>query len=113
MPAWTGFAGAAQVRRAVTGEGKKTAWAGYLMTSGRGAGPAALAARVRGHRETRNRLHEVRDVTDQEDKSLVRKGNMRRVMVWLRSVSISCCAWAARLASPPLTAATPAARSER
>jgi predicted transposase YbfD/YdcC len=50
------------------------------MTSGRGAGPAALAARVRGHRETGNRLHRIRDVTDQEDKSLVREGNAPRVV---------------------------------
>ena len=56
------------------------AGAGYLMTSGRGAGPAALAARVRGHRETGNRLHRIRDVTDQEDKSLVREGNASRVV---------------------------------
>ena len=54
VPARTGFAGAArvaQVRRAVTGEGKKTAGVVYLMTSGRDAGPATVAAWVRGHRE--------------------------------------------------------------
>jgi predicted transposase YbfD/YdcC len=48
VPAWTGFAGAAQVaqvRRTVTGKGKKTAGVGYRMTSVRGAGPAALTAR--------------------------------------------------------------------
>ena len=86
MPAWTGFGGAAQVaqvRRAVTGKGKKTAGVVYLITSGRDAGPATLAAWVRGHWEMKNRLHWVRDVTFQEDKSLVRTGNAPRVMASL------------------------------
>jgi predicted transposase YbfD/YdcC len=75
VPAWTGFAGAAQVaqvRRTVTRKGKKTAGVVSLNTSDRDADPATLAAWVRGHRETGNRLHWVRDVTYQEDKSLVR-----------------------------------------
>ena len=36
-----------------------------------------------------NRLHWVRDVTYQEDKSLVRTGNAPRVMATLRSLAIS------------------------
>ena len=60
-----------------------------LITSGRDAGPAALAAWVRGHREMENRLDWVRDVTDQEDKSLVRTPNAPRVMASLRSLAIS------------------------
>jgi predicted transposase YbfD/YdcC len=56
----------------------------YLITSDRDAGPAALAGWVRGHQETGNRLHRVRDVTYQEDKSLVRTGNAPRVMASLR-----------------------------
>ena len=87
MPAWTGFAGAAQValvRRTVTGKGRKTAGVVYLITSDRDAGPATLAAWVRGHWEIENRLHWVRDVTYQEDKSLVRTGNAPRVMASLR-----------------------------
>jgi hypothetical protein len=67
------------------------AWAGrvYLITSDRDADPATLAAWVRGHGEVENRLHWVRDVTYQEDKSLVRTGNAARVMAWLRSLAIS------------------------
>ena len=53
------------------------------------AGPATLAAWVRGHWEIENRLHWVRDVTYQEDKSLVRTGNAPRVMASLRSLAIS------------------------
>ena len=91
-PAWIGFAGAAQVaqlRRTVTKKGKKTVEVVYLITSDRDAGPATLAAWVRGHWEIENKLHWVRDVTYQEDKSLVRTGNAPRVMASLRSLAIS------------------------
>ena len=91
-PSWIEFAGAAQVaqlRRTVTKNGKKTVEVVYLITSDRDAGPATLAAWVRGHREMENRLHWVRDVTYLEDKSLVRPGNAPRVMASLRSLAIS------------------------
>ena len=91
-PAWIGFDGAAQVaqlRRTVTRNGKKTVEVVYLITSDRNADPATLAAWVRGHWEIENRLHWVRDVTYQEDKSLVRTGNAPRVMASLRSLAIS------------------------
>ena len=91
-PAWIGFAGAAQVaqlRRTVTKNGKKTVEVVYLITSEREAGPATLAAWVRSHWEIENRLHWVRDVTYQEDNSLVRTRNAPRVMATLRSLAIS------------------------
>jgi predicted transposase YbfD/YdcC len=91
-PAWIEFAGAArvaQVRRTVHRKGKKTVEVAYLITSDRLAGPAALAAWNRGHWEIENKLHWVRDVTYQEDKSLVRTGNAPRVMATLRSLAIS------------------------
>jgi predicted transposase YbfD/YdcC len=91
-PAWIGFDGAAQVaqlRRTVTKNGKKTVEVVYLITSDRDADPATLAAWVRCHWEIENRLHWVRDVTYQEDKSLVRTGNAPRVMATMRSMAIS------------------------
>ncbi len=91
-PAWIGFDGAAQVaqlRRTVTRKGKKTVEVVYLITSDRDASPATLAAWIRGHWEIENKLHWVRDVTYQEDKSLVRTGNAPRVMASLRSLAIS------------------------
>ena len=91
-PAWIEFAGAAQVaqvRRTVTKKGKKTVEVVYLITSDHDADPATLAAWVRGHWEIENKLHWVRDVTYQEDKSLVRTGNAPRVMASLRSLAIS------------------------
>ena len=91
-PAWIEFDGAAQVaqlRRTVIKKGKKTVEVVYLITSDRDAGPDALAAWVRGHWHIENKLHWVRDVTYQEDKSLVRTGNAPRVMATLRSLAIS------------------------
>jgi predicted transposase YbfD/YdcC len=91
-PPWTGFDGAAQVaqlRRTVTKNGKKTVEVVYLITSDRHADPATLAAWIRGHWHIENKLHWVRDVTYQEDKSLVRTGNAPRVMASLRGLAIS------------------------
>jgi predicted transposase YbfD/YdcC len=92
VPAWIEFTGAvqvAQLRRTVTKNGKKTVEVVYLITSARNVDPATLAAWVRGHWHIENRLHWVRDVTYQEDKSLVRTGNAPRVMATLRSLAIS------------------------
>ena len=91
-PAWIGFDGAAQVaqlRRTVTRKGKKTVEVVYLITSDRDADPATLAAWTRRHWHIENKLHWVRDVTYQEDKSLVRTGNAPRVMATLRGLAIS------------------------
>jgi predicted transposase YbfD/YdcC len=91
-PAWIEFEGAtqvAQVRRTVTRKGKKTVEVVYIITSDRKAAPATLAAWVRGHWHIENKLHWVRDVTYQEDKSLVRTGNAPRVMATLRSLAVS------------------------
>jgi predicted transposase YbfD/YdcC len=91
-PAWIGFEGAtqvAQLRRTVVKKGKKTVEVVYLITSDRSATPETLAAWVRQHWHIENKLHWVRDVTYQEDKSLVRTGNAPRVMATLRSLAIS------------------------
>jgi predicted transposase YbfD/YdcC len=91
-PAWIGFDGAAQVaqlRRTVTRKDKKTVEVVYLITSDRDADPATPAAWARRHWHIENKLHWVRDVTYQEDKSLVRTGSAARVMATLRSLAIS------------------------
>ena len=62
-PAWTEFAGAAQLtqpRRTVTRNGNKTAEVVYLITSDAAAGPATPATSVRRHREIQNKPHWVR-----------------------------------------------------
>jgi predicted transposase YbfD/YdcC len=93
-PAWIEFDGAvqvAQLRRTVTVNGKQTTEVVYLITSagGRLAPPAVLVSWIREHWHIENGLHWVRDVTYQEDKSLVRTGNAPRVMATLRSTAIS------------------------
>lgn len=93
-PPWVEFAGAAQVaqlRRTVTRNGKKTVEVVYLITSAdhAQAPPATLATWVQGHWGIENRLHWVRDVTYDEDRSQVRTGNAPQVMATLRSTAIS------------------------
>ena len=53
------------------------------------ADAAKLLDLVRGHWTIENRLHWVRDVTYDEDRSQVRKGNGPRVMASLRNLAIS------------------------
>lgn len=93
-PAWVGFAGAAQiaqVRRTVTRAGKKSVEVIYLITSAdhQAAPPATLAAWIQGHWGIENRLHWVRDVSFDEDRSQVRTGNAPQVMATVRNTSIS------------------------
>ncbi len=54
-----------------------------------GAGPARLAALARGQWEIEDRLHWVRDVTFDEDRSQVRTGQGPQVMACLRNLAVS------------------------
>ena len=53
------------------------------------ARPAELAAIIRGHRLIEDRLHWVRDMDWDEDRSRVRTGNGPRVMASLRNLAIT------------------------
>ena len=93
-PPWVEFHGAvqvAQLRRTVTRAGKKTVEVVYLITSADAptATPSLLAAWVQGHWGIENRLHWVRDVTFDEDRSQVRTGAAPHVMATLRNIVIS------------------------
>ena len=93
-PTWVSFAAAAQVaqiRRTVTRAGKKSVEVVYLITSAdhTAAPPATLAAWVQGHWAIENKLHWVRDVTFDEDRSTVRTGHAPRIMATLRNTAIS------------------------
>jgi len=64
----------------------------YGITSHVGTDPETaekILALVRGHWRIENSLHWVRDVTFDEDRSQVRKGNGPRVMATLRNLAIS------------------------
>ncbi|MFD6327844.1 ISAs1 family transposase [Streptomyces sp. NPDC058442] len=94
VPAWVEFNGAtqvAQLRRTVTRKGRRTIEIVYLITSAdaRTAPPAVLATWVQSHWEIENRLHWVRDVTFDEDRSQIRTGNAPRVMAGLRNTAIT------------------------
>jgi predicted transposase YbfD/YdcC len=52
-------------------------------------GPKALLHSVRGHWAIENKVHHVRDVTFDEDRSRVRKGNGPQVMATLRNLALS------------------------
>jgi len=74
VPAWVHFTGAtqiAQIRRTVTRHAHKSVEIVYLITSAdhHAAPPATLAAWVQGHWGIENRLHWIRDVTFDEDRS--------------------------------------------
>jgi len=67
------------------------------------ATPARLLALSRGHWTIENRLHGVRDVTFDEDRSRVRKGAGAQVMASIRNLAISLLRIAgARYIAPPL-----------
>ena len=67
------------------------------------ATPARLLALSRGHWAIENRLHGVRDVTFDEDRSRVRKGAGAQVMASLRNLAISLLRLAgARYIAPAL-----------
>nr|WP_078508973.1 ISAs1 family transposase [Streptomyces zinciresistens] len=94
VPAWVEFAGAgqvAQLRRTATRKGRRTTETVYLITSAdaRTAPPAVLATWTQPHWEIENRLHSVRDVTFDEDRSQIRTGNAPRVMADLRNTAIT------------------------
>ena len=93
LPGWPEFSGTAQVaqlRRTVTRAGKRTVEVVYLITSAdhHAAPPAVLATWVRGHWGIENRLHHVRDVTFDEDRSQVRTRRSPQVMATLRNTAI-------------------------
>jgi predicted transposase YbfD/YdcC len=79
-------------RRRPTGlTGKWSSQTVYVVTSltARHATGAELADLIRGHWSIEDRLHHVRDVTYDEDRSQVRTGNGPRVMASLRNLSVT------------------------
>ena len=88
---FTGAVQVAQIRRTRTLAGKKTVEVVHIITSmpSTDASPTQIAAWVQGHWAIENRLHWVRDVVFDEDRSSVRTGNAPRVMATLRSTAIS------------------------
>jgi len=80
-----------QVRRTVTRNGRKSVEIVYLITSMpmTAAAPTQIATWIRGHWGIENRLHWVRDVTFDEDRSTIRTGTGPQVMAAIRNTAIS------------------------
>jgi len=94
LPGWPELTAAvqvAQLRRTVTRAGNKSIEVVYLITSAdyRAAPPAVLAAWVQGHWTIENKIHWVRDVVFDEDRSQVRTGNAAHAMASVRNTVIS------------------------
>jgi predicted transposase YbfD/YdcC len=78
-------------RRPLRPGGKWKTETAYAITSltGFDADPALLARWIRGHWSIENRLHWVRDVTFDEDRSTARTGHAPQVMSALRNLAIT------------------------
>ena len=89
--------------RTVKRTGKQTTETTYGLTSltPARAGPAEILALNRGHWEIENRLHYVRDVTFDEDRSRVRTGQLPRNLACLSNVAISIVRLRARFQHQP------------
>ena len=76
-------------RRTQTGK-RETRESVYAVTSldAHQAGPADLAAAIRGHWGVENSSHHIRDVTFAEDASTVHAGTAPRAMATLRNLAI-------------------------
>lgn len=99
VPAWITFEGTAQIaqlrrttwRKKSRGSPKrKSVEVVYLITSAdhRVAPALVLSGWVRRHWGIENKLHHVRDVTYDEDRSQIRTGSAPRVMATLRNTAI-------------------------
>jgi predicted transposase YbfD/YdcC len=95
-PEGTDFPDTAQVFRITrdrtdrtTGKHQSHTWVGVTSLPPPLAGPAQIAALLRGHWHIENRLHHVRDTAYREDASRVRTGTAPRAMAALRNLAIS------------------------
>jgi predicted transposase YbfD/YdcC len=91
-PDWVDFPGAAQVlkpHRRVTQKTGTTTETAYLICSPAQAPPTAVAEWVQGHWGVETRLHWVRDVTSDEDRSQARTGNGPTTMAVPRNIAIT------------------------
>jgi predicted transposase YbfD/YdcC len=90
---WSGLGQVLQIKRTVTNKrtGRTTTETAYAITSlsVERATPAQLLGAWRDHWHIENKLHWVRDVTFDEDRSTVRAGSIPQVMAALRNLAIS------------------------
>jgi hypothetical protein len=104
---------AIQIVRRRTVMGKRPAQTCYAVTSltVTQATCAQLAAIIRGHWGIEDRLHWVRDMNFDEDRSQIRTASGPQIMASQATWSSPSCAWPVPPASPPPSATTPAAKA--
>ena len=100
---WPYMAQVCRIERVVTRKGRTRQDVAYAVTSlsSQEAGPQRLLNLWRGHWGIENRVHWVRDVTFDEDRSQIRTGAAPQVAAALRNMTISLL----RLANKPNIAA--------
>jgi predicted transposase YbfD/YdcC len=90
---WPGLQQVLRIERTITNKrtGRKTAEVAFAITSlsPQRATPAQLLKAWREHWHIENKLHWVRDVTFDEDRSTVRAGSIPQVMATLRNLAIT------------------------
>ncbi len=90
---WPGLGQVLQIKRTITNKrtGRTTVETAYAITSlsAERATPAQLLQAWKEHWHIENKLHWVRDVTFDEDRSTVRSGHIPHVMAALRNTAIS------------------------
>jgi predicted transposase YbfD/YdcC len=114
---WPGLAQVFEVGRHIilqkTGQERTEVVYGVTSLPPERATPERLLELVRGHGQSENKSHWVRDVTFDEDRSQVRCGNIPQVMAALRNTAIGLLRWAGhtniaaacrRLAAQPVQA---------
>lgn len=88
---WPSLGQVGQLTSTCTCKGKITRETSYIITSltAQQASPGELLRLIRGHWGIENRVHWVRDVTFDEDRSQVRVGSGPQVMAALRNTAVS------------------------
>ena len=95
---WPGLAQVFQLERSATrkktGEQRHEVVSGVTSLGPDQAGPERLLGLVRQHWQIENKVHGVRDVTFDEDRSQVRCGSIPQVMAAFRHTAIGLMRWA-------------------
>jgi predicted transposase YbfD/YdcC len=95
---WPGLAQVFQVERSVTlkksGAQRHDVVYGVTSLGPERAGPERVLGLVRQHWQIENKVHGVRDVTFDEDRSQVRCGSIPQVMATFRNTAIGLMRWA-------------------
>jgi len=86
---WQGLQRVIHVERRFVRKGKKTLSHHYYISSLASDDAELFAEGIRGHWSVENRLHQVKDVIQYEDKSGIKKGNGIETLSILKNMAIN------------------------